>query len=630
MRNSLLLVGTLTLALPIFAQERVESIHVDLSDARKNVIHASLQIPVTGGDMTLVYPKWIPGNHAPTGPIGNLAGLVMSANGRRLDWARDPLDMYAFHVKIPANVTTLDVKLDFLAMATPEFGPAASTATTEKQAVLRWAVVVLYPEHAKASDWMMKPEITLPEGWKYATALDGANQAERNVTFAAVSLDKLIDSPVIAGEYFRRIPIAPEIKPLHFVDIVADAPDDLVTTPQQDQAFNNLVVQAGALFHWYHFEHYDFLISLSDKFRAHTGIGGLEHHESSDDPGSANVFRSPAGRISVGMGLAHEYTHSWNGKYRRPAGEYVPNFQTPLDTRLLWVYEGLTNYLGYVLSARSGATTAEDFRDSIADQAAQMDHVSGRVWRNLQDDSFGMQTMLNAGHGWANWRRGIDYYPEGTLVWLGVDVKIRTLTKNAKSLDDFCRLFFGRGGDTGPETVPYTFEQLTAALNSVVPYDWKGYLNQRLQSHAPNAPLDGLTEGGWNLGYAETPTEQMAVAAHDTGSLNAMYSIGLELSGNGMITDVGWGSAADAAGLAPGMRVLDAGGKAFTVDAMRQAMKTAQATHTDLLLTVSNTGYKHAVHIPCPQGEQYPHLTRKEDVPDLLDDIAKPIAITQR
>jgi predicted metalloprotease with PDZ domain len=593
------------------------------------VIHADLHIPVTTGPMTLVYPKWIPGNHSPTGPIGNLAGLVLSAHGKPLDWVRDPFDMYSFHVAIPDHVTTLDVKLDFLAIATPGFGSNPSLSTTEKLAVLRWPTVVLYPRQVTAGDWMVQPGITLPVGWKYATALDGAEQTDQNVSFAAVSLDKLIDSPVLTGEYFRRIAIAPQIMPRHFIDIVADSPQDLVTTPEQDRAFDELVQQAAALFHSHHFGHYDFLISLSGKFRSHTSIGGLEHHESSDDTGSANVFRSPAGRIAVGSNLAHEYIHSWNGKYRRPSGEYVSNFQTPLDTRLLWVYEGLTTYLGYVLSVRSGATTAAEFRDSIADLAAQMDNRSGRAWRDLQDDSFGMQTAMNAAHGWESWRRGIDYYPEGALVWLGVDIKIRNLTKNTESLDDFCRLFFGHGVDTPPDTVPYTFAQLTAALNSVVPYDWSGYLNERLQSLARHAPLDGLTDGGWSLAYAQTPTQQMALAQQDAGGLNAMYSIGLELSGNGTITDVRWGSAADAAGLAPGMRVLDASGKTFSVDAMRQAMKTTHDTHGELLLTVSNTGYQRAIQISCPDGEQYPYLGRKDGVPDLLDEIAKPIVVTE-
>ncbi len=600
---------------------------MDLSDAPKNIIHAELHIPVNPGPVTLVYPKWIPGNHAPTGPIGNLAGLIMSANGHEIEWSRDPFDMYAFHVTIPANVTVLDVKLDFLAYATGGGGPTPSVATTEKLAVLRWPVVVLYPEHARARDWVVHPSVKLPLGWRYASALDGATQTEQTVQFATVSLEKLIDSPLIAGEYFRRFAIAPEVTPHHFIDIVADHPEDLVTTAEEDEAFNKLVLEAGALFHSHHYDHYDFLISLSGKFRNNTSIGGLEHHQSSDDTGSENIFRAPVGRTWLGEGLAHEFAHSWNGKYRRPIGEFVPNYQTSLDTRLSWVYEGLTTYLGPLLSIRSGATTPEDFRNSLADWAAEMDHQTGRVWRNLTDDSMSMQ-VPNSGHGWATWRRGLDYYPEGALVWLGVDVKIRTLTNNKKSLNDFCRSFFGHGVDTGPDTVPYTFEQLTAALNAIVPYDWAGYLNERMQSKSPHAPLDGITDGGWALTYAQTPTEQMDLEQKDTGGLNAMYSIGLQLADNGTIADVGWGSAADAAGLAPGMHLLDVNGEKFSVPAMREAMKLASETHGDLLVTVTNTGYTRTVHIPCPKGEQHPHLARITGVSDLLNEIAKPIAGT--
>jgi predicted metalloprotease with PDZ domain len=625
----LIVAATFVLTLPLLAQARVEEVHADLTDAPQDIIHAELHIPVKSGPMTLVYPKWIPGNHAPTGPIGNLAGLIMSAGGHEIAWHRDPFDMYAFHVTIPANVTVLDVKLDFLAVQGGRGGPTPSLATTEKLAVLRWPVVVLYPAHVRAADWMVRPSVKLPHGWKYATALDGATQKEQTVSFTPVSLDKLVDSPLIAGEYFRRFAIASEITPRNFIDIVADHPEDLETTPQQDEAFGNLIRQASALFHSHHYYHYDFLISLSNKFRSSTSLGGLEHHQSSDDTGSENVLISPAGRTWVGEGLAHEYAHSWNGKYRRPIGEFVPNFQTPLDTRLSWVYEGLTTYLGPLLSVRSGATTPEDFRNSLADWAAQMDNQTGRTWRDLTDVSMSMQ-IPNSGHGWATWRRGIDYYPEGALVWLGVDVKIRTLTHNKKSLNDFCSLFFGHGVNTGPDTVPYTFEQLTAALNAVVPYDWAGYLNERLQSKSPHAPLDGLMDGGWKLVYTQTPSVQTDMEQKESGGLNAMYSIGLLLGEDGMISDVRWGSAADTAGLAPGMHLLDVNGKRFTVPAMREAMKLASEKHGDLLLTASNTGYTWTVHIPCPEGEQYPHLVRITGVTDLLDEIAKPIPDTNR
>lgn len=607
---------------PASGQAFLEEVHVDLSDAPKNVIHAKLRIPVKSGPTTLVYPKWLPGNHSPTGPIGNLAGLVLSAGGSEIEWSRDPLDIYAFHVTIPDNATVLEVKLDLLAISTP--GPLLSNATTEKLAVLRWPLVVLYPEHAAGRDWIVQPSVTLPPGWKYASALDAARQTGQTVRFEPVTLEKLIDSPLIAGEYFRRFAIGPETAPHHHINIVADRPEDLVTTAQQEEALGKVVVQARALFHSHHFDHYDFLISLSDKFRNHTTIGGMEHHQSSDDPGSENIFRSPAGRVSLGEGLAHEYAHSWNGKYRRPIGEVTSDYQTPLDTRLTWVYEGLTMYLGALLSVRSGATTPEDFHDSLADWAAQMDNRSGRVWRSLSDDSMAMQIPGSLNPAWASWRRGIDYYQEGGLLWLGVDVKIRILTKNGKSLNDFCRSFFGNGVDTGPGIVPYTLDQLIAALNAVVAYDWAGYLHQRVQSKSQHAPLDGLTEGGWILAYAQTPTVQMDLAQKDTGGLNAMYSIGLELGDRGMITDVRWGSAADTVGLAPGMLVLDVGGESFSVQVMREAMKVAHETHRDLLLTVKNTGYQRAVHIPCPEGEQYPHLARATGT-DLLDEIAKPI-----
>ncbi|MGA2203306.1 MAG: M61 family peptidase [Terriglobales bacterium] len=621
----------LILALPLLAENRLEVVKVDLSDARKNVIHAELTIPVKPGPFTLVYPKWIPGDHAPTGPIGNLAGLFMSANGRSLGWTRDPVDLYAFHVRILPGVRSLKVNLDFLAIASTAGATAnASIATTEKLAILRWHVVLLYPAQAHPKEWMVQPSVRLPIGWQYASALDGAKQTDQTITFDEVTLEKLVDSPLIAGQYFRRFAIAPGVTPKHFLDIVADTPEDLVTTAEQEQALTSLVIEASALFGSHHFQHYDFLVALSGKLRKRTVIGGQEHHESSDDTGSENVFRSPAAHVSVGENLAHEYAHSWNGKYRRPIGQFPTDYQSPMNDQLLWVYEGLTEYVGVVLAARSGAITRDEFRDILAELADEIDNRSGREWKDLEDTSVSLPTLMNTGHGWDNWRRTADYYSEGALLWLEVDAKIRTLTNKKKSLDDFCRAFFGKGVDTGPEVVPYTFNQITAVLNGIARYDWNRFFQERLHSKSPHAPLDGIVRSGWTLAYSATPTKLMQLEQQESGDLNAISSAGFELSNDGTVTDVKWGSGADIAGLAPGMRILTVDAKPYSVASMRDAMDLAHETKNPIALTISNTGYERSIQLPCPEGQRYPHLQRTPGTPDLLDDIARPIASASR
>jgi predicted metalloprotease with PDZ domain len=461
--------------------------------------------------------------------------------------------------------------------------------------------------------------------------LKTASEEGSTVRFAPISLERLIDSPVIAGEYFRRFAIAPEVTPSHFMDIVADAPEDLKTTPQQEAALSNLVYESSVLFGSHHFEHYDFLVTLSNKMMPRgTAIGGQEHHESSDDIGSENVFRDPAGAEDVGSTLAHEYAHSWNGKYRRPIGEVNANYQVPMQNDLLWVYEGLTTYLGQVLAARSGAWSSEQFREAIANEAASMEYRTGRLWKNLEDTGVSLPTLMNASHGWSSWRRGPDYYPEGSLVWLDVDVTIRTLTHGRKSLDDFCRLFFGPSGDRAPEVLPYSFGDLVKALNSIAANDWSAFFEARLRSKSEHAPLGGITRGGWSLVYVDAPNQFEMLSEKDGGILDALYSIGLDVKQDGSLADVRWGSPADAAGMGPDMKIVDVGGRQFSLAGLKAAIQAAKDSSAPIVLSITHTGYSRRIEIQWHGGERYPALERQAGSSDLLTDITKPLATSTR
>ena len=465
---------------------------VDVTDAPRKILHATLSIPVQPGPLTLLYPKWIPGEHGPTGPIDNLAGLVIQANGQQIAWQRDDVNMFAFHVTVPEGASSLDVKLDFLAAAPPS-GFSAGASTTANLAMVSWNEVLVYPSGHPASEISVQASVKLPTGWQYGTALVKTGEANGAVQFDTVSLEQLIDSPLLTGKFFKEFPLAPEITPKHYLDLAADGPEDLRIKPEALAAYSNLVRETGALFKSRHYASYHFLMTLSDQV-AHFG---LEHHQSSDDRVPEKTFLDENLALLSSDLLPHEFTHSWNGKYRRPAGLATGNYEDPMKGELLWVYEGLTQYLGTVLAARSGIESPDEFRAALAATAATLDYRPGRTWRDLQDTATAAQILYDTNPQWDNWRRSVDYYPEGELIWLDVDTTIRKLTKDKKSLNDFCALFEGVGGNTAPKVVPYTFEDVIAGLNAVVPNDWAD-LFQR-PSHFQSAPCSLGRPRKWRI-----------------------------------------------------------------------------------------------------------------------------------
>lgn len=592
---------------------------LDLTDAPRKILHAHLAIPVKPGPVTLEYAQWIPGEHSPSGPIDNFAGIVFTANGQTIPWERDDVNMFAFRLIIPAGITVIEATVNFLATAAAT-GFSAGASTSPNLAVVAWNEVALYPAGTPVGEIKFAPSIKLPEGWQMGTALVKTAAEGASTQFADVSLETLVDSPVLAGRFFKEIPLAQEVSPKHFLDMAGDGPEDLNLSTEEISQFSNLVREAGALYKSRHYDRYHFLFTLSDSV-AHFG---LEHHQSSDDRVDARNFLDEDLKLINGGLLPHEFTHSWNGKYRRPAGLATPDYHQPMKGELLWVYEGLTEYFGDVLTARSGIWTAEQYREALAMTAAEMDHRPGRTWRNLQDTATAAQTLYTTPTEWDNWRRSVDYYPEGELLWLEVDTNIRKLSAGKRSLNDFAARFLGQGGNTPPEVVPYDFADITANLNAIVAYDWAAFLNQRLLSKSPHAPLEGIKNGGYKIEYNDQANEYgRALDTRDHG-VNAWYSLGF-VTGDETIHDVLVDSPAYKAGLGPGMKLVAINGRRATEELLHAAIRDAKTSKEPIELIAENAGYFKVVKIDYHDGEKYPHLVKLSDAPALLDEILKPL-----
>lgn len=592
------------------------TIAVDATTAPRKIFHASLKIPASPGDLTLYYPKWIPGEHAPDGFVVDLAGLKFSAGGKTLKWRRDLLDGFTIHVDVPAGATEVAAELDFLSAATFEGGFSAGSSATDKLAVISWNQVLLYPKGWKSDDINYSASLKLPEGWKFGTPLPVTSQNGNEIQFATVSLTTLVDSPVITGEFLKVVPLAQD--PLTEMDIAADSAAALNPPQEVWDHYKNLVEQAQKLFGAHHYRDYHFLYTLSD----HVAHFGLEHHESDDSRvDERGLVDDTARKMSASL-LPHEYVHSWNGKVRRPADLATPDYQQPMQDDLLWVYEGLTNYLGFVLTARSGLLTAEQDRDDLALTAAALDHTPGREWRNLQDTADAAPQLYFSPRAWESWRRSTDFYSEDTLNWLWADVILRQQTKGVKTLDDFCHLFHGPPS-TGPMVKTYTFEDVVAALNQIVPYDWRGFWTERLTNHGPGAPLRGIEDSGWKVVYDDTPSDMMSGMAGMYHFVPAALAFGLGLNEDGTISDTTEGMPAAKAGIGPGMKLVAVNGRRFSPEVLRDAIKAAKNSSAPLELLVENTDYYKTYKIDYHGGEKYPHLVRDESKPDVLSDILK-------
>jgi len=593
------------------------SLSVDATDAPRKMFHAHLTIPASPGTLTVYYPKWIPGEHGPTGPIEELTGVHFTGNGQMLKWRRDLVDGWTFHVEVPQGVSQVDAALDYMSPTGREGLYTGAQSTTDKLTLIIWNTLLLYPAGWTSDELTYEATLRLPSGWKSGTALPIASQSGDETRFKPASLTTLVDSPVIAGEYLKVVPLAEN--PPQEMDIAADSAAALDVPADVFTPYKNLTDQAFKLFGARHFRDYHFLYTLSD----HVAHFGLEHHESNDSRTGERSLVDPELRLLAAGLLPHEYVHSWNGKYRRPADLATANYEDPMKDDLLWVYEGLTSYLGDMLSARSGLRTPEQLRDSFGLIAAQLDHTPGRSWRNLQDTADGVPAMQGAPSEWESWRRDLDYYDEDVLNWLWVDTIIRQQTNGKKSIDDFCRLF--EGAPAGPpEVKTYTFDDVMNALNQIAPYDWAGFWTVRLTNHGPGAPLGGIEGSGWRLVYDENRSELFRDIEHDHEEVNASYSIGLLLKEDGRIVDTIEGMPAAQAGIGPGMKLVAVNGRRFSGEVLRDALKTGKNSSEPLQLLIENTEYYKTYGLNYRGGEKYPHLIRDESKPDVLSDIIRP------
>lgn len=611
------------------AQKPPIQITADLTDAPRKLYHAEVDLPVVDGPITLTTPQWIPGNHRPTGPVDSITGVVFTANGQPIPWRRDNVDLYQFHLVVPKGVTTLHAHLDCIVTA----------RVSQKLAVLEWEKLLLYPANTPVRDIPIQPSLIVPAGWGVGTALTPIGSgpypvpaAGSTTHYAATNVEQLEDSPIITGLYFHEFPLAPTIKPAHFIDVVSDYPDDSNLRPSVLADLNNLVREADALYASHHYNVYHFLLTLSDV----AGGEGLEHGQSSDNGVGEKGFADDAHQLAESDLLSHEFTHSWNGKYRRPVGLYQPDFATPQQGALLWVYEGMTQYLGNVLAARSGLKTQPQYRDVLALSAASLDYKPGRDWRPTEDTAVSASILRGGNPAWSNWKRGQDYYQEGELLWLDADTLIRKMTDDKKSLDDFQKIFLAKGGNTGPLIVTYTFDELVQDLNAVVPYDWATFLHDRIDKINPRADLAGIEQGGYKLVYKDKPSPSertlaasAAMAGPRARGLDCWYSIGLRIAADGSIADVLWNGPADKARLAPGEKVLAVNGQIFSPDALRTAIRAAKETTEPIHFIVQADSFVSMADIDYHDGERYPVLERIDGTPAYLDDITKPLTVPE-
>jgi predicted metalloprotease with PDZ domain len=618
------LAAALLVAFPvaaILAQTTPIQITADLSDAPRKLYHAEITLPVKPGPLTLITPEWIPGTHMPYGPAEFISGVVFTADGKPLPWRRDDVNLYEFHLTIPPGVTTLHAHLDCI----------VTHRVSQKLAVLEWEKLLLYPANEPVRDIAIQPALIVPAGWGIGTAMTPVDASSYPVPatgslthFAVTNVEQLEDSPILTGEYFHEYALAPGISPKHYLDVAADYPEDAKLRPAFLAEVNNLVREATALYRCHHYHVYHFLLTLSDV----AGGEGLEHGQSSDNGAGEKGFADAAHQLGNADLLSHEFTHSWNGKYRRPAGLYQPDFATPQHGALLWVYEGMTEYLGNVLAARSGLKTQSQYRDILSMTAADMEYTPGRIWRDTEDTAVAASILRGGDPTWENWRRSQDYYLEGELLWLDVDTRIREMTHNKKSLDDFERIFLGVGGNTGPLILTYDFDDLVKDLNQVVAYDWDAFLRDRVYKINPHADLAGITQGGYKLAFQDKPSASerlLASAGRRRGGLDGWYSVGLRLRGDGTIRDVLWGGPADKAQLAPGEKILAVNGQIFSNDVLRKAIRESKDSTAPIQFIIQADNFVHNVSIDYHGGERYPALERLPGTPDYLDDITRPL-----
>ncbi|MCO8017397.1 peptidase M61 [Brevundimonas diminuta] len=597
----------------------VIKLHVDATDIDRRLIQVRQTIPVSGpGPLVLFYPQWIPGQHGPVGPVANVGGLTFTANGQRLEWVRNTVQPWAYQIEVPAGVSEVDVAFQWL---TPIEGAQGRVVVTPEMLNIQWEKALLYPAGYYSRQITFQPTLKLPQGWNYGAGLDTVSFENGTATFAPITLEHLADSPVFAGAHYRQIDLDPGGRSPVRLNVVADTAKMLEASDEHIQLHRNLVQQADRLFGARHYDHYDFLLAVTDKL----GGIGLEHHRSSENSADVKYFTDREATLADRDLLGHEYTHSWNGKWRRPADQLTPNLNEPLQNSLMWVYEGQTQYWGLVLTARAGLMSKQQALDVLAMTAASFQNIPGRQWRAMQDTTNDPIISQRRPQPWSSYQRSEDYYREGSLIWLDADTLIRERTGGKQSLDDFAKAFFGvEDGNWDP--APYTFADVTSTLNGVEANDWAAFLRERLDAVGPGSrgPLDGIERGGYRLVFREEPSGYMGALYKELGRNDFTYSLGFMMNKSNKITSVLWGGPAFEQGLTSGWEVVAVGGRAATADALKEAVTAAKGSSEPIELILKNGDVFKTVRFDYHDGLRYPHLERIEGTPDRLGDILSP------
>jgi predicted metalloprotease with PDZ domain len=598
------------------------TLSVDLRDVDRRIVRVHERITGLRANPILLYPQWLPGTHAPEGPIDRVAGIRVSVDGAPAAWVRDPVNVFAFRIPGAAPAQAVDIDFEYLSPTSAKVG---SADISHEIAVLEWNNVVLYPAGYFVRQIPVDATVTLPAGWTCASALGCLATSQAQQSFRRVDLETLIDSPVYAGRHARRIDLDPGASVPVQLNLFADRPELLAASPAAIAAYQALVQQAYRLYGSHHYAHYDFLYSLSDQVEHR----GLEHHQSSEDGAQPDSFtewdKNAPGRDL----LAHEFTHSWNGKFRRPADLWTPDYSVPMQDSLLWVYEGQTEYWGKVLAARAGLWTLQQALDQLALTAAYYDLQPGRQWRSLADTTNDEIINPRRPMSWTDWQRFEDYYDEGALIWLEADTLIRERSGGKRSLDDFARGFFGIN-DGSTTVVTYTFADVVKALGQVEPYDWATFLRERIEPVRRAAPLEGLTRGGYRLVYDERPNEFLKLSDTQGKQVNLLFSAGFMIAdtqgvvADGTVTDVRWGSAAFNAGITEGAQILSVNGLAYSAELLGDAIRVAKGGKEPIELIVRTGDRYWVTHLDYHDGARYPHLERDPAVPARLDEIFAP------
>ncbi|MBL0923885.1 MAG: M61 family metallopeptidase [Sphingomonadaceae bacterium] len=572
-------------------------LEVDATDIARAIFRVKQTIAIEPSKpLTLLYPQWLPGKHAPRGALAEMTGLKIRAGGKLLNWTRDPVEVYAFHVDTPAGARSVDLEFQF---TSPLQGSEGRIVVTPSMMNVQWEQVSFYPAGHFTRAIQVQPSITLPKGWTGVAALDGAKITDNRIDYSVTTYETLVDSPMFAGPHYKKWDLGNRVT----LNVWADEARFLDAKPEHIAAHRALVDEAVILFGSKHFDRYEFLLGLTEEL----GGIGLEHHRSSENTRETDYFTEWDNNGSERGLLPHELVHSWNGKFRRPAEMWTPDYATPMRDNLLWVYEGQTSYWDLVLAARSGLQSKEMVLGEWAKHAGFYAEQPGRDWRSVEDTTHDPIFGARKAKPFASQARGEDYYNEGSLVWLAADMTIRELSKGRKSLDDFAKAFFGmRDADWGVLT--YDFDEVVRSLNAVQPYDWAAFLDTRLRQPGQPAPLTGIDKAGYRLVWKEEANVFDKETMVESGTLNLIHSLGVTLDKDGKVTSVFWNSPAFKADIVNGTKIIAVDGLAYSKDRLTEAITTAKDGRTPVRLLVERNKRYAQIDIAYSGGLRYPHL----------------------